>query len=165
MLLVTRVRSKRTASLSVQLVAWIAPPSIWFATPSGLITRPTSTAIDQPPHADLALGLDLGDDRAVGAEVLVAREADAVAARLAPLPLRPSGAAAPRASITARARGSDEVAQAVRDRIVAAARAASSSMNDSIANTLANAPSERSAEVRSGIASSRWLTTRRAGKS
>ena len=39
-----RVRSKRTASFSVQLVDWMAPPSIWLTTPSGLITSPTSTA-------------------------------------------------------------------------------------------------------------------------
>ena len=39
-----RSRSNRTASFSVQLVAWMAPPSIWLATPSGLMTSPTSTA-------------------------------------------------------------------------------------------------------------------------
>ena len=33
-------------------------------------------------------------------------------------------------------------------------------MNDSAANTLRNAPSERSADVRSGMSSSRWLTAR-----
>ena len=43
--LVTRVRSKRTASFSVQLTAWIVPPSSWFATPSGLTASPTSAAI------------------------------------------------------------------------------------------------------------------------
>ena len=32
-------------------------------------------------------------------------------------------------------------------------------MNDSIANTLANAPSERSAETRSGISGTKWSTT------
>ena len=39
-----RVRSKRTRSRSAQLALWIAPPSTWLITPSGLITRPTSTA-------------------------------------------------------------------------------------------------------------------------
>ena len=40
------------------------------------------------------------------------------------------------------------------------AAAASSSTNDSAANTLRNAPSDRSDDVRSGISSSRWFTTR-----
>src|SRR4029077_9365225 len=44
-LLVMRERSKRTRSFSTQLVAWIAPPSIWLITPSGLMASPTSTAI------------------------------------------------------------------------------------------------------------------------
>jgi hypothetical protein len=43
--LVTPYLSKRTRSLSAQLVACTAPPSIWFAAPSGLITSPASTAI------------------------------------------------------------------------------------------------------------------------
>jgi len=33
---VTRVRSERTDSFRVQLVAWTMPPSIWLITPSGL---------------------------------------------------------------------------------------------------------------------------------
>ena len=45
MSLVTVKRLKRTRSFSVQLVAWIAPPSIWLAAPSGLITSPASTAM------------------------------------------------------------------------------------------------------------------------
>ena len=42
--LVMRSRSKRTRSCRVQLVAWMAPPSIWLMTPSGLMASPTSTA-------------------------------------------------------------------------------------------------------------------------
>ena len=41
---VIRVRSKRTRSRSAQLALCTAPPSTWLMTPSGLITRPTSTA-------------------------------------------------------------------------------------------------------------------------
>src|SRR5262249_21363187 len=37
-------RSKVTRSLVAQLVLWIAPPSTWLTTPSGLMTVPTSTA-------------------------------------------------------------------------------------------------------------------------
>jgi hypothetical protein len=40
-----RLLSKRTRSFNTQLVAWIAPPSIWLMTPSGLMASPTSTAI------------------------------------------------------------------------------------------------------------------------
>ena len=39
-----RRRSNRTRSFKVQLADWVAPPSIWWRTPSGLTTRPTSTA-------------------------------------------------------------------------------------------------------------------------
>ena len=39
-----RVLSKRTRSFNTQLVAWMAPPSIWLITPSGLMASPTSTA-------------------------------------------------------------------------------------------------------------------------
>src|SRR5882762_2301752 len=45
LLLVMRCRSKRTRSFNTQLVAWIAPPSIWLITPSGLMASPTSTAM------------------------------------------------------------------------------------------------------------------------
>ena len=37
-------RSNRTCSRSVQLALCTAPPSTWLITPSGLMTRPTSTA-------------------------------------------------------------------------------------------------------------------------
>jgi hypothetical protein len=63
------------------------------------------------------------------------------------------------ASMTARPRGSDNWASRYATGSRPAA-AASSSMNDSAANTLRNAPSDRSADTRSGISSSRWFTTR-----
>ena len=52
-MLVTRRAVEAHRSLSVQLVAWAAPPSIWLRTPSGLITRPTSTAIVSRHDPDL----------------------------------------------------------------------------------------------------------------
>src|SRR5882724_817982 len=44
LLLVMRSELKRTRSFKTQLVAWMAPPSIWLMTPSGLMASPTSTA-------------------------------------------------------------------------------------------------------------------------
>src|SRR5204862_208788 len=38
----------RTCSRSVQLALCTAPPSTWLITPSGLMTRPTSTASHSP---------------------------------------------------------------------------------------------------------------------
>ena len=75
--LVTPYRSKRTCSFSAQLVAWTAPPSTWFAAPSGLITRPRRPRWS-PPDPDLADRLHVGDHGAICAGVLVAGEADTV---------------------------------------------------------------------------------------
>ena len=77
-------------------------------------------------------------------------------------PGQPAIAAA--CSITRRARGSPRWASRNATGSAPAA-AASSSMNDSIANTLRNAPSERSEEVLIGMASSRCLLTSRSGMS
>ena len=76
--------------------------------------------------------------------------------------LQPARLAA--ASSTARARGSFRWRR--RNASGSSPRsAASSSMNDSMANTLAKAPSVRSAEVRIGMVSRRWQVMLQAGKS
>ena len=84
-----RDRSKRTAFLSVQLVPWMAPPSIWLATPYHL------AHVDgdhEPAHAHIGRAFDLGHHDAVSGEVLVAAEADAVADAVSLGPRRPAGA-------------------------------------------------------------------------
>ncbi len=64
--------SKGIRSMSVHEVAWVAPPSSWLRAPSGLTTRPTSATTSSRVTTHLAGDLDVGDDRAVGAAVLVA---------------------------------------------------------------------------------------------
>ena len=73
----------------------------------------------QPAHADVGRALHLGDDGAIGAEVLVAREADAVAHALALAPRAPAGALGRGLQHGARARVL-QVAQAERQRVLAA---------------------------------------------
>ena len=78
---------------------------------------------------------------------------------------RPSHPAMPAAWVsTRRARGSDRWASRKATGSAPAA-AASSSMNDSIANTFRCAPSERSEDVRIGMSSSRCRVTWTAGMS
>ena len=116
------------------------PPSIWFTTPSGLTDLAGVDRRDRAHHAHLPgrrSTLDLGDDRAVAAEVLVLANAIAAAARPSLLRARlPARALRAVASITARARGSF-MWRSRNSTGSAPAAAASSSMNDSSANTLA----------------------------
>src|SRR6185436_20723115 len=76
---------------------------------------------DQARDADLAAGLDLGDHRAPGAEVLVLGVADAMATALALLPRAPAGALRRRLDDGAAAR-IRQLAQEECHRILAAAR-------------------------------------------
>ena len=83
-----RVRSKRTASYSVQLIDCMMPPSIWLRMPSGLTASPLSTAATTRvtrarrrsrarPRPRIAIA-------AVGREILVAGEGEAAAASASP---------------------------------------------------------------------------------
>ena len=77
--LVTRVRSKRTCSFSVQLADCTTPPSSWFSSPSGSTIWPESAAITTRSIAISAVSSldgELDDHRGVGGDVLVAREPD-----------------------------------------------------------------------------------------
>ena len=160
------------------------PPSIWLRSPSGLTTSPASTAAVMRSTADRSVGAidrDLGDQRDVGRLVLVASEGEAGSARCTirsagsfraedgasaspavERPFHPAARAA--ASITARPRASERWRNRNSTGSTPAA-AASSSMNDSIANTLAKAPSDRSADTRTGMSGTKCSTTRWLAKS
>ena len=117
--LVMRVVSKVTASYSVQLIDWMMPPSVWLRMPSGLTASPLSIAATARSGADaaaLAVDLDFDRDRAVGGEVLVAREGEAAPAPALLLVARPAEALGGRADHVARARVL-EVPQPELDRI------------------------------------------------
>ena len=113
------MRSKRTASFSVQLAAWIAPPSIWFATPSGLIASPTSTATTSRRTRMSASPSISATTAQYAPLLLVAGKADAVPGALARPPCAPAGARGRRLEDGPRPRV-PQMAQAQRQRILAA---------------------------------------------
>ena len=137
--LVTRVRSKLTCSFSVQLADWTRPPSSWLTRPTGSTICPASAAITARSSRIAAVASstrDLDHDRGVGLLVLVAREGQAAAAPVAPRPRSLQPRALGRRLSTARARSSSRWRSRNSSGSTPAARA-SSSMNDSIANTFA----------------------------
>jgi hypothetical protein len=72
------LRSKPTASCKVQLVDWIIPPSIWFASPSGLMFWPVSAAAarhtrTRPTRPVFAVDFHIGDDRHLGQVFILAK--------------------------------------------------------------------------------------------
>jgi len=58
-------RSNCTASFSAMLQAWMAPPRIWWAAPSGLMISPASTAIQSRRTRIFFRRLDIGDNGAI----------------------------------------------------------------------------------------------------
>src|SRR4051812_42719837 len=74
---------------------------------------------DEPPHADVGVALDLGNDGAVRTAVLVAGKADAVPSALARPPRAPAGARGRGLEDGPRARV-PQMAQAQRQRVLAA---------------------------------------------
>src|SRR6516162_9487189 len=81
-MLVMRRSSKLTLSNKVQLIDCKIAPSIWLVIPSGLTTRPASTAATARTMrvAGFAFDLHLAGDGAIGGKVLVVGKGEAAAA-------------------------------------------------------------------------------------